>query len=106
MSVMGTKVDSFQDPVCSSFKPKIRNDQLCYEINLEEFKHPTNLHQQLKQGLVLLIDYNEERQMASHDPKYVQGAQETSSNLKKKTHFKFTWIQKVLFLIIPRITRI
>ena len=81
MSVMGTKVDGFQDPVCSSFKPKIRNDQLCYEINLEEFKDPTNLHQQLKQGLVLIIDCNEERQMASHDPKYVQGVQENKFKL-------------------------
>ena len=101
MSVMGTKVDSFQDPVCSSFKPKIRNDQLCYEINLEEFKDPTNLHQQLKQGLVLIIDCNEERQMASHDPKYVQGAQENKFKLEEENTFQIHLDTKSTFFNHP-----
>ena len=26
----------FKDPVCDSFKSKIRNDQLCYEVDLEK----------------------------------------------------------------------
>ena len=29
MSVMGVKIDRLQYPVCNSFRPKIKKDQLC-----------------------------------------------------------------------------
>ena len=37
MSVVGTKLDKFDVPVCNSFKAKILNDQLCYEIDVNEY---------------------------------------------------------------------
>ena len=37
MSVVGTKLDKFEVPVCNSFKAKILNDQLCYEIDVNEY---------------------------------------------------------------------
>ena len=33
----------FEDPVCDSFKAKIRNDQLCYEVDLEKYKDKNKL---------------------------------------------------------------
>ena len=35
---MGQQVNGFDNPVCDSFEAKIRNDQLCYEVDLEMFK--------------------------------------------------------------------
>ena len=62
MKEMGTKIDTFDVPVCNSFKPKIYKNQLCYQVDLEKFKDKQKLKKQLKLGLDLLLDYNEERQ--------------------------------------------
>ena len=63
MSVMGAKIDQFDDPVCSSFRPKIIKDQLCYTVDPNEYKDKIDLKGDL--SLSLFINYNEERQMAS-----------------------------------------
>ena len=69
MKAMGKEIDGFDDPVCNSFKAKIRNDQLCFEVDLEEFKDKNNINEQLKSGLVLILDYNEERQSETYNLK-------------------------------------
>ena len=33
-SVMGVKIEQFDEPVCNNFVPKLHNDQICYEIDL------------------------------------------------------------------------
>ena len=63
MKVVGIKSEKFDVPVCNTFKTKVRNEQLCYQIDLEEYKDITNIEKQLKEGLVLILDYNEERQL-------------------------------------------
>ena len=63
MSAMGVKIEQFDNPVCNSFKAKVLNDQLCYEVDLEKFKNPGKLHLQLKLGLVFFMDYNEDKQL-------------------------------------------
>ena len=78
MKAMGKEIDGFDDPVCNSFKAKIRNDQLCYEVDLEEFKDKDNIKEQIKSGLVLILDYNEERQSETYK---IQGK-------RKKTRFR------------------
>ena len=61
MMVLGIKVDNFSVPVCNSFKAKILNDQLCYEIDLDQYR--SNISgEKLKQGISFLIDKNEDRQ--------------------------------------------
>ena len=65
---MGREINGFDDPVCDSFKAKIRNDQLCYEVDLEKFKDKKKVQEQLKKGLVLLLDYNLERQSQTYNP--------------------------------------
>ena len=71
MKAMGKEVDGFDHHVCNSFKAKIRNDQLCYE----EFKDKDNIKEQIKSGLVLILDYNEERQSETYK---IQGKRKTT----------------------------
>ena len=65
MSVMGVKIDQFDDPVCNSFRPKIVMDQLCYQVNPNEYKHEIDLQGDL--SLSLFIHYNEDRQLEDVD---------------------------------------
>ena len=62
MSAVGVKIDQFDAPVCNSFKAKVLNDQLCYEVDPNLFIDRTNTLKYLKLGLVLVLDYNEDRQ--------------------------------------------
>ena len=74
MLVVGAENENYAYPLCNSFKPKVRNDQLCYETDLESLKDPDKIMKQLKHGLVLILDYNDERQMSKENDgkKYVK----------------------------------
>ena len=61
MSVVGVKIDQFDVPVCNSFQARILNDQLCYEVDLNEFSNTENIDKQLKLGFSFFMDYNEDR---------------------------------------------
>jgi len=61
MSVMGVKIDQFDVPVCTSFRPKIIRDQLCYTVDPNEYKNKIDLKGEL--SLSFYINYNEDRQM-------------------------------------------
>ena len=58
MSAMGIRIDDFDVPVCNSFKAKVLNDQLCYQVDPNVFKNSSD---DLTEGLTLLIDLNEDR---------------------------------------------
>ena len=62
---IGSEVNGFDMKVCNIFKPKLYDDQLCYETDLQELKDndSVNLMNQLELGLTLVLDYNEERQI-------------------------------------------
>ena len=62
ISAMGNMTDIYELPVCKSFQAKILNDQLCYQVDLEKYKSNDNVANDLKSGLVLFLDYNEDRQ--------------------------------------------
>ena len=54
-------------PVCNSFKPILHYDQVCYELDLnKKFKKGDNLLMDLREGIVLTLDYNEDRQIGMH----------------------------------------
>ena len=57
--------------LCDSLEAKIRNDQLCYEVDLEKYKDKKKIKEQLKSGLVLFLDYNLERQSDFYNPNNV-----------------------------------
>ena len=63
MESLGTRIKDFDIPVCSSFQAKIKDDQLCYELDLQKLKNNTDIEDQLKSGLFLVLDYNEDRQL-------------------------------------------
>ena len=88
MSVMGLKIDHFEIPFCNSFRPKIVKDQLCYTVDPNDYKHDIDLEGHL--SFSLLIDYNEDRQMASEeveDDNFI--IVETIGNLDLKQENKF-----------------
>ena len=62
MKAMGTKVKGFNIPVCNSFKAKLIQDQLCYEVDLKKYEKKENRENELEHGLILLLDLNEDRQ--------------------------------------------
>ena len=68
MTALGVKIKQFDMPVCNSFKPKLLEHQLCYEIDINEiFQLPTS--NDLKNGLIFVLDYNEDRQINSFEDK-------------------------------------
>ena len=66
-SAMGDKIDQFDVPVCNSFKAKIIQDQLCYQVDPNEFRDKIDLEGEL--SLSLFIDYNEDREHKIKDNK-------------------------------------
>ena len=59
--MMGVNVEIFYFPVCNSFKAKILYDQLCYEIDLNDFKETFTDNSLRKIGFTILVDKNEDR---------------------------------------------
>ena len=64
MESVGTNIQEIDIPVCNIFQAVIRNDQMCYEADLNKLKDDNDIKvfKQLQLGLVLLLDYNVERQ--------------------------------------------
>ena len=96
MKSMGKQVNGFDNPVCDSFEAKIRNDQLCYEVDLEKFKDQKRIKEQLKSGLVLVLDYNLERQLETYNPKKIIKF-ESEDNDEKDVHIYLDTISKFNF---------
>ena len=63
MSSLGMKIDQFDTPVCNSFKAKILNDQLCYEVDVKDILDKNKISEELDIGLTLIIDNNIDRQI-------------------------------------------
>ena len=68
---IGAKINGFDLPVCDIFKERNVYDQICYETDLQELKSKDSqrLGKQLGKGLLLVLDYNEERQMFNYNSK-------------------------------------
>ena len=59
---IGEKINDFEVPVCNIFVAKNWNDQVCYELDLNLLKDEHDINHQLKDGILLILDFNEERQ--------------------------------------------
>ena len=57
MSAMEFQSEHFDVPICNSFVPKILNDELCYEVDVNKFT-TDNTKKELKLGLIFIMDYN------------------------------------------------
>ena len=60
MSITGVRLEQFSLPVCQAFKRKILNDQLCYEIDLNEYKQYCTT-EIFKKGFSFVVDLNDNR---------------------------------------------
>ena len=60
---MGVFIDHFSFPICRSFRATVLNDQLCYELNPNEYIGQENLQESLRVGITLVIDNNEDREV-------------------------------------------
>ena len=58
---MGVRIDQFDVPVCNSFQAKMLKDQICYEVDPNQFK-THSIENDLELGLAFFMDYNEDRQ--------------------------------------------
>ena len=65
MSVMGVKIEQFDVPICNSFKRRVLNNQLCYQVDINRYIRNNQMNNEdvLKSGLLFLMDYNEDRQI-------------------------------------------
>ena len=70
ISSLGVKIDQFDFPVCNSFKAKVLNDQLCYEVDVNELINRRILIKEIKMGLMFMIDHNEDRQVHNTEKIY------------------------------------
>ena len=65
MAIMGEINPLFEAPVCNKFRPKFRNGQLCYQVNVNEVKDQIENKRDRLLGLTFLLDYNDERMLKS-----------------------------------------
>ena len=66
ISLMGAESELFSMPVCSSFRPKLFYDQLCYEVDVNRFQDVYN-EEDLQLGLSILVDTNFNRQYSVNE---------------------------------------
>ena len=62
--IMGEENPNFDNPVCNSFKPKLRNGQLCYQVDPNDYKVEQD---DKKLGLVFAMDYNFDRMVGKYE---------------------------------------
>ena len=64
MSVMGAENKKFDVPVCNSFQAKVLNDQLCYEVDPNEYRNILTKEWDSgeKKGIKFYVDTSFERQ--------------------------------------------
>ena len=58
---LGRAVSEFDIPVCDKFIPVILEDQLCYQVDVNQFKNLIDMKKLISHGLVFLMDYNSDR---------------------------------------------
>ena len=68
MKLMGVKNEHFNVPICNSFKTYVLDDQLCYQVDLNQFKSKFSAIN-MKLGLMMLVDNNENRQFTWNNEK-------------------------------------
>ena len=67
---MGVRIDQFDVPVCNSFQAKMLKDQICYEVDPNQFK-THSIENDLELGLAFFMDYNEDRQVSFYESSIV-----------------------------------
>ena len=64
--MLGVRIEQFEAPVCNSFKARVVKDQICYELSINDFLNSSKVEDMgdlLKDGIIMLLDYNLDRQI-------------------------------------------
>ena len=62
LAVVGQTIPNFSIPVCNKFEPTVLRGQLCYQVDTNKLTDQVDLKKLMTQGLIFLLDYNENRQ--------------------------------------------
>ena len=92
---MGKKIQNFSSPVCNSFKAVIHKDQLCYEVEMDQFKIKGKVREQLEKGLVLLLDYNDDKSMIDSTPNDMDDVKLHIDTISTNKNINLTFIGKI-----------
>ena len=57
---MGEKIEQFELPVCTIFRPNVIEGQLCYQVDIDKVTDQVDVDKISEYGLILLLDYNDE----------------------------------------------
>ena len=91
ISVMGVNIAHFDFPVCNSFKRRILNNQLCYQVDINSYieTNQMNVEDVLKSGFIFLMDYNEDRISESG----IERAESSGNEKERSLQSKFVHIE-------------
>ena len=104
ISILGQNINELDIPVCSSFKEKFHDNQLCYEIDVNNFIQKENATSIKNLGLSFLVDTNNNIQI-QNKPKKTNVFRSFSNIGKTKElfiilnnilHFLLFYIQQIL----------
>lgn len=73
LSLLGEKIENFSQPVCTAFKPKMLEGQLCYQLDLQEIQNKVSFAKGDMNGLTFLMDYNEDKAINEQSGKEYDG---------------------------------
>ena len=60
MSVMGTQIPEFSQPVCSGFEKTVVEGEVCYQVDVNKYRDGLDWRESMQFGLGFLIDTNQE----------------------------------------------
>ena len=80
--LVGKWFDGFDFPVCSLFRERLVEGQVCYEADINQFKGTVNWVEALKRGFGFIVDTNEEYDVKNFYDR-LGVSPETTENTKK-----------------------
>ena len=84
ISITGDYIKGLDIPVCNCFKEKFLDNQLCYEIDVNQFTTQVDSQQILNYGLTFIVDTNDNRQIRKKQ--MLESASERTLNIGKMLH--------------------
>ena len=66
-NLLGRHTHLLDFPVCDSFKETILYGQLCYTLDINQFREKQLTTSELEKGLTLILDYNEDKTFSRRD---------------------------------------
>ena len=99
---VGKRLNNFRVPVCNLFREKIVSGQVCYEANINQFKHQLNWVEAVNKGFGFIVDTNDEYDVRAVSLK----SQETNKETKKTFDiYKYSKTDKTFHIFLKTISK-